>query len=299
MQRHSLGAVDLATLAYNGIVVALIVTFRQRIDAYVLEALTNIGVIGLIVCIIYVSERRPTPFVRIVRDFYPILLFPVFYRQVGNISHIIFEESFDSVLSQLEEMLFGFQPALHFARSFPQWWWAEYMHFAYATYYLLLPGLGWLLYKRHDHFRDYLFTLCSTMYVCYLLFLLVPAHGPGVYDADGFPGGFVFIPLMNAIIQLDNDQGGAMPSSHVAAAVVVLYYAWRYLPKTVVVIAPICLSLMLATVYCGYHYAIDVLGGVLTAALTIGLSRWACRRGTTARDRLSPARTVSSQPRAP
>ena len=173
------------------------------------------------------------------------------------------------------------------------------MHFAYATFYPLLPGLGLLLYKRKEQFRDYLFALCNTMYACYLLFLFVPAHGPGVYAATGFPGGFLFIPLMNALVQFDIKQGGAMPSSHVAGAAVVLYYAWRYVPKTTVVFAPICVSLMLATVYCGYHYAIDIFGGLLTAAVVVGLSRQVSRRRTAPRGQTSPAHAVSSAPRRP
>ncbi len=148
-------------------------------------------------------------------------------------------------------------------------------------FYLIMPALGLLLYKRSRDFREYLFTLCNTFFVCYLIFIFLPARGPDAHATNGFSNGFLFIPIMNSITQVDIN-GAAMPSSHVAGAAVVLYYAWRYLPRARVIFATICISLMISTVYCGYHYAIDVFGGLLTAVVVIGLSTWASQRRTQA-----------------
>jgi membrane-associated phospholipid phosphatase len=285
MHSDSFTNIDTATGAYNLFVDALILSFHRRIDLWFFEFLINFGMICFILIVVPKLDRHPHQLIRALREFYPLLLFGVLYKQAGRLSNIIFENSFDNALQRIETRLFGFDPASRFARRFPQDWFAEYMHFAYASFYLIMPALGLLLYKDREHLRDYLFTLYSTIFVCYLLFVLIPANGPNVYAEKGFPGGFLFVPLMNSVIKLDVTKGGAIPSSHVAGAAVVLYYAWRYVPKTTVVFVPVCISLMLATVYCGYHYAIDVLAGLLTAAIMIGLSRQNPRRANASTQR--------------
>jgi membrane-associated phospholipid phosphatase len=282
MSGKKLNPADISTLAYNAIVASLILLFHQRIRVWYLEALLNFGVICFILCIVPAINRHSSKVLRILRDFYPLLFFTLFYEQIGRVSHILFAESLDSHLQRTEYAIFGFQPSSRLAHLLPQIWFAEYMHFAYSCFYLIMPALALLLYRRQDDFKDYLFALCNTSFVCYLIFILLPTVGPRAHAANGFSKGVLFIPLMNAISKVDI-EGAAMPSSHVAGAAVVLYYAWRYVPKTTLVFAPICISLMIATVYCGYHYAIDVFGGLLTAAVVIGLSTWAGHRRTDAR----------------
>ena len=67
--------------------------------------------------------------------------------------------------------------------------------------------------------------------------------------------------------------GAAFPSSHVAVATLVLYYTVRYARSAAWFVGPLVLSLILSTVYCGYHYAIDVLAGLATVALLLPLWR--------------------------
>ena len=282
MSRQKLNPADISTLTYNIIVMSLVLLFHQRVHAWYLEDLLNLGAICFILFIVSVVDDRSNSVLLLLRNFYPLLLFPLFYKQVGRISHILFAENLDSYLQRIEYAIFGFQPSSRLAHLLPQIWFAEYMHFAYSCFYVIMPALGLLLYRRKDLFKEYLFTLCNAMFVCYLIFILFPVAGPNAHSSNGFSKGFLFIPLMNAISTVDI-EAGAMPSSHVACAAVVLYFAWRYAPKTRIVFATICISLMISTVYCGYHYALDVFGGLLTAAVVISLSTWACRRRTNGR----------------
>jgi membrane-associated phospholipid phosphatase len=68
--------------------------------------------------------------------------------------------------------------------------------------------------------------------------------------------------------------GAAMPSSHVAIALCTVYFSFRYLPKIRYVHLAVAILLSLATVYCRYHYALDVVAGVLTTALLLPLSNY-------------------------
>src|ERR687885_688999 len=282
MRRPKLYRADITAMTYNIIVMSLVLLFHQRVHEWYIEALLNLGAICFILFIVSVIDDRSNGALRILRDFYPLLLFPLSYEQVGRISHILFAENLDPYLHRAEYAIFGFQPSSRLAHLLPQIWFAEYMHFAYSCFYLIMPALGLLLYRRKDDFNEYLFTLCNVMLVCYFIFTLFPTAGPNAHSSNGFSKGFLFIPLMNAISTVDI-EAGAMPSSHVACAAVVLYYAWRYAPRTRIVFATICISLMISTVYCGYHYALDVFGGLLTAAVVNSLSTWACRRRTNGR----------------
>ena len=72
--------------------------------------------------------------------------------------------------------------------------------------------------------------------------------------------------------------GAAFPSSHVAIAALVLYYTMRYARSAAWVVGPLVLSLIVSTVYCRYHYAIDVLAGLATTAILLPLWRRINRR---------------------
>jgi membrane-associated phospholipid phosphatase len=68
--------------------------------------------------------------------------------------------------------------------------------------------------------------------------------------------------------------GAAFPSSHVVVAIVTAWFSWRYLPRLrwihVALVPPLCA----ATVYCRYHYVVDVIAGVVLATVLIPLGNW-------------------------
>jgi membrane-associated phospholipid phosphatase len=72
--------------------------------------------------------------------------------------------------------------------------------------------------------------------------------------------------------------GGAFPSSHVAAAICILFFAWRYLRRARYLILIATVALIIATVYCRYHYAVDMFAGALTAAVLLPIGEWLYRR---------------------
>ncbi len=151
------------------------------------------------------------------------------------------------------------------------------MHFAYATYYSLFPGLAVFLYFRRAKaaFLDYMFSLCATMYVCFLTYILLPVRGPSVVDPGGTTdaAALLFTAGMAWVYRHVETGGAAFPSSHVAIATLVLYYTVRYARPAAWVVAPLVISLIVSTVYCGYHYAIDVLAGLATVAILLPLWR--------------------------
>jgi membrane-associated phospholipid phosphatase len=79
---------------------------------------------------------------------------------------------------------------------------------------------------------------------------------------------------MASIYDVFEAPGAAFPSSHVAIAIATVFFSFRYLRPIrwphLVVAALLCLS----TIYCRYHYVVDTVAGVLTAAALIPLGNW-------------------------
>jgi membrane-associated phospholipid phosphatase len=68
--------------------------------------------------------------------------------------------------------------------------------------------------------------------------------------------------------------GAALPSSHVAVALCTVFFSFRYLRRIRHVHLAVAGLLCLSTVYCRYHYAVDVLAGLATAAVLVPLGNW-------------------------
>ena len=95
--------------------------------------------------------------------------------------------------------------------------------------------------------------------------------------SDVYPAaikGGVFYRLMGWIYRVFERPGAAFPSSHVAIALCTVFFSFRYLRRIRYLHLVAAVLLCLATVYCRYHYAVDVLAGALTAALLLPLGNW-------------------------
>lgn len=283
---RSLTIVDHCTLAYNGAVLALVLLLHGLIPSWHLLALPNLIAIAVILLLARTVDDTAPLIPRLVRNLAPLGFFLPLYVQVGGLNRILFPYALDPMFEGIEETIFGCQPSLAFSLRFPATWLSEYMHFAYASYYVLFPGLALFLYLRRGQpeFLDYMFSLCATMYVCLLIFILLPVSGP-LGPAPAPPPDGASLPFSAAMAWIYRHfeiEGGAFPSSHVAVAAVVLYYTVRYARPAACLVGALVASLITATVYCRYHYVIDVLAGLATAAALIPLWRRinpALRRG--------------------
>ena len=168
---------------------------------------------------------------------------------------------------------------------------SEVFYAAYFSYYVMVVGVGLaLFYRNREQFFHYLSVISFVFYVCFLVYIFVPVEGPRVFfrelegyrlpadvqplAAPAFPAAVKagpFFRIMAWIYRWFESPGAAFPSSHVAAAIGTVCFSFRYLrsirwPHLVVVVL-----LCLATIYCRYHYAVDVVAGGLTAAVLVPL----------------------------
>ena len=271
---RNLNRTDRLTFAYNLVVAGLIVIFAHRIRAGYALVLPNLAMLAFLWFFISRVGSDAHAGWRSIRAFYPVFFIWAAYTQTGAMNHILSPGFHDDWLRQLDRALFGCDPAVDFARVFPQAVIAEFMHAVYFSYYLLFPGLALLLYLRRmpRALDDYFSTLCGAFYFCCLVFVLFPVAGPVDLRPPPLPGA-VFPRIMDYIYRWFELPGGAFPSSHVAVAVIVLVYALKYARGWAGLYLPACLGVLPATVYCSYHYAVDVIAGGVVALAALAIAR--------------------------
>jgi len=171
---------------------------------------------------------------------------------------------------------------------------SEVLYASYFSYYLMIGGVGLtLLLRDRRQFAHFISVVSLVFYVCFLIFIFTPVAGPRILcpgiagvqlPPDVIPatppvtpesvGAGVFFRIMAWIYEHFETPGGAFPSSHVAVAICTVYFSFLYLRPIRWAHLAVAFLLCLSTVYCRYHYVVDVVAGAMTAALLIPLGNW-------------------------
>jgi membrane-associated phospholipid phosphatase len=289
--------VDYATQAYL-VVVGLLILFFYHGRAGLGYALLAAHVVCLLAiqALIRACARRPGNGVMdFLRHFYPILLYAGMYRETGEINRMFAAGYLDGFFIRFEAKLFGCQPSILFMEKLPWQPISEIFYAAYFSFYGMIAGIGLVLYMQEKRrFWHYVSVVSFVFYGCYLAFIFLPVVGSRVFyaQAPGFDRGqFSFVPppypaavqagpLYKLVTWLYHAEapGGAFPSSHVALALCTLYFSWRFIPKIRWIHLVVVILLCASTVYCRFHYVVDVFAGILAAALLIPLGELLYRK---------------------
>jgi membrane-associated phospholipid phosphatase len=281
--------VDYATLGYVGLVGLMVLFVHGNLGPFwPYVVLAHAVVTGLIYALVrYHGEHPRDRVTTFLRSFYPMLLYGAFYWETGKLNHMFFPGFLDPYFIRLEGRLFGLQPSLAFMDRLPYAVVSELFYAAYFSYYLMIAGVALALYlKNRAQFFHYVSVTSFVFYVCYLAYIVLPVVGPLVLfrNIDGYrlpadiqPATALAFPaavqsgpfsrLMVWVYYPFETPGASFPSSHVAIAIVTVYFSFLYLRRIRWPHFVAMILLCAATVYCRYHYVVDVVGGVLTAAL--------------------------------
>jgi len=218
---------------------------------------------------------RGNPFLAAARDIiFPVIGVLVIFDSLGLIVHALNPRDIDYLLIRLDYRMFGGYPTI-FCEKYMNPFLTDILQVAYSTYYFIPIALGVVLRLKgkREAFEESLFLMLFCFYLSYVGYMLFPALGPRyvmqhLYDRhlDGF---MVSAPIQNSLNLLEGIKRDAFPSGHTAIALTVLFLAYRY-DRTLFrwILVPVLL-LIPATVYCRYHYAVDVLAGIALAVVTI------------------------------
>ena len=294
MKRYTF--IDYTTQAYIALIALLILFFHnQSIPGWPWLLAAHAVGMGAVHWLVQTRARHPENCVlNFVRHFYPVMLYLAFYRETGELNHLFACEFLDSFFIRLDERIFGGQPSISFMPHMPYWPVSEIFFAAYFSYYVMIVVLAIALFMRdRGQFFHYVSVLSFIFYVCYLVYIFMPVIGPRIFHLvvngyslppdvqpavlPDFPATLKagpFFRLMSWLYDIFEAPGAAFPSSHVAAAIGMLYFSSRYLPRIRIGHSIVVVLLCLATVYCRYHYAVDVIAGILAAALLIPIGNW-------------------------
>jgi membrane-associated phospholipid phosphatase len=283
--------IDYATQGYMALVGLIVLLLHgSAVSYWPYLVVAHALVIGLVHALIQVHARRPENRVLdFLRHFYPVLLYTGFYRETGELNHTLISGFLDPFFMRLEAGIFGLQPSLAFMDRVPHLAVSELFYAAYFSYYLMIVGVGLaLFYRNRDQFFHYISIVSFVFYVCYLIYIFTPVMGPRIFfreivdyqlPADVQPAvppvfpavvqAGTFYKIMAWIYHRFETPGAAFPSSHVAIAITTVWFSFLYLRGFRWVHLVVVILLCVSTVYCRYHYVVDVLAGTLTAALLI------------------------------
>jgi len=213
-----------------------------------------------------------------IRAFAPIMVILMIFNSLGDLIPWIWPRYFDDELIRIDFAIFGVHPTVWMER-FIHPFLTNALMIAYLTYYPMAVVLGVLLLTkdRAVEFDEAIFGIVLCFYLSYAGYLLVPAVGPRFTLVDlqtaGLQAGSFTHAAKDLLNTLEHNKTDAFPSGHTAVALMTLYYAGKFREKLyAAILIPTVSALIISTVYLRYHYVIDVIAGILLAALTIGIA---------------------------
>jgi membrane-associated phospholipid phosphatase len=275
---RSLEAVNLAAL---GVLAALTLLLWRRL-ADPGEILLRFALMGaFLAVVVFLTQRveRLPKALRIAVDFYPAAFIPFVYESLGALIAAARGRARDDLLIAADRAILGGDVTV-LLQPYVRPGLAAFLYVAYSTYYFLPIILGAFLWKKGPaEARRFIFTLTICFYVSYAGYFTVPAYGPRTALADLHTVPLDTHPVANTINrtinELEHTKLDAFPSGHTMITVSVLIVAWQRARKLFWVLLPIAALLVFSTMYCRYHYAVDVIAGIVLAFATVPLAeRW-------------------------
>ncbi|HXX81399.1 MAG TPA: phosphatase PAP2 family protein [Thermodesulfovibrionales bacterium] len=219
----------------------------------------------------FISRNKGRDIIRSV--VFPVACVLVIFDSLELIVHNINPRDIDPWLIRIDYLLFGGYPTV-MLESLHTPLLTDILQLAYSSYYLLPISLGVILKlrNREKEFDKTVFLILLCFYLSYVGYLLFPALGPRytMNHLQGFDlrGLFVAESIQRILNGLEGIKRDAFPSGHTAVVLVVSGLAYRFEKGFFSLTLPVIVLLIFSTVYCRYHYVVDVIGGVLLAAIT-------------------------------
>jgi len=268
---------ETVNLAALGALVALTLLLWRRL-ADPGDSLLRFSLMGafLAVVVFLTHPARPLPkALQVALDFYPAAFIPFVYETLGVLIAAARGRARDDLLIAADRAILGGDVTV-LLQPYVRPVLAAFFYVAYSTYYFLPIVLGAALWRKsRPEARRFIFTLSVCFYVSYAGYFTVPAYGPRTALADLHTVPLDTHPVANAINrtinELEHTKLDAFPSGHTMITVAVLIVAWRRARKLFWVLLPIALALIFSTMYCRYHYVVDVLAGIVLAFATVPL----------------------------
>ncbi|HKB70432.1 MAG TPA: phosphatase PAP2 family protein [Thermoanaerobaculia bacterium] len=241
----------------------------------VLERYGLMLVFLLVVSWLAAREEKLGRALRLVVNFYPMAIIPLLYESLGVLIPALRGESRDAWLVAADRAIFHADPTVWLERFvWPPL--TDLLLLAYSTYYFFPIVVGVALWKKDRALaRKFIFCLSFTFYLSYAGYFVIPAQGPRVALAAEQSVALEVTPVSRTISrklnELEHTKDDAFPSGHTMVTVFCLLVAYRETRKVFRAWLPIALLLIVSTIYCRFHYVVDVIAGLSLAFLALPL----------------------------
>ena len=252
-----------------------------------------------------VYRMYPCRFTHFCRIGAQMLLLPWWYPDTYELNRIF--PNLDHLFAGYEQQLFGCQPALLFSQAVSHPVFSELMHLGYASYFPLIALITlFYFFCRYQEFDRTVFIILSSFFIYYVIFIFLPVTGPQYYylaagpeniaqgifpnvhdyfathdealTTPGYSNGF-FYQCVASAHETGERPTAAFPSSHVGITTILMILAWRTRNRYLFYgMLPLFMLMCLATVYIQAHYAIDVIGGWISALVIYGFLHFFWRK---------------------
>lgn len=278
------------------VLTALTVALRHQLanpDRLLLVYLILAGVLVLVAWLAPKEDRLPAPLDFLI-DFYPAVFLPVLFNMLEPLIAALRGGARDDLLIAIDRAMFRVDVTVwmeQFSRPLVN----DIFYCFYATYYFMALTLGLILWLRNRPMaRRFVFTLMVVYYVSYIGYFIVPALGPRFAQADLYSVSLTVTPVSrfinDTINSLEKTKFDVFPSGHTMVSVAVLLVAWKRARDVFWWLLPIATGLIISTVYCRFHYVIDLIAGASLAVVTVPLGDWLYDRWTGRQGARVPAR---------
>ncbi|MGH9399844.1 MAG: phosphatase PAP2 family protein [Thermoanaerobaculia bacterium] len=276
MRLRPLEAMNLIAVSAISILgLGLVLAGRLQHPAEAFETLAALTVGVLVVALLARDEDRLSPPLRVLVNFYGAAFLPILFNVLGPFIEALWGGPRDDLLIAADRALFGVDVTIWMER-FVTPLANSYFALAYTTYYFFALTLGGLLwaFRRADG-RRFFFTIVLAYHVSYAGYFVIPGLGPRFTMADRQTVSVHDTGVSKAVDDtlnwLERTKYDVFPSGHTMIAVATLLVAWKRFRKAFWFFLPVAVSLVISTVYCRYHYAIDVIAGIALAPIVVPL----------------------------
>lgn len=239
-----------------------------------------------------VYRMLPCRFTRLCRILAQMALLSWWYPDTYEFNRMF--PNLDHIFATWEQQMFGCQPALLFSQWLSSPVFSELMNLGYWSYYPMIAATAlYFFFWRYDQFGRAAFIIMASFFIYYLIYIVIPVTGPQYYyaavgvddiahgifpnvhdwfashqdclDNPGWHDG-LFYRLVSDAHNAGERPTAAFPSSHVGVSTILLLLIWTARNRRLLYwLLPFYVLLCFSTVYIRAHYAIDVLGGWLSA----------------------------------
>lgn len=288
---NKLRPLDKLNVIGMGLISLVALIFHNRVEHYLFILITNVVVSFGIVVLVNFDSSRKNGITRFIAHWYTMPLIFLTFKEMYLMVHPINPHDLDFVLIKLDRIIFGTDPTAVLDKIATPGL-TEFLQICYSSFYILwfILGIDLLRQRNYEGFMFFLFVLMYGFYTSYAGYLLVPAIGPRftLYDFaklnQQLPGLYL-TPILREIINSGESitnvakaaalaQRDCFPSGHTEMTLITIATAIRYRAKSSMIIIPLGVGLIFATVYMRYHYGVDVIAGVLVGIMVLASGRW-------------------------